>query len=93
MRMIAVWVTAIALISVTIIAWLALTPHYVEMVELVDEEVGDDLTGEAKEAYESVKGSGNNAMAIIGPAFISVIVFWAIMSMSKEERVTGRYRP
>lgn len=92
MRIIAVWVTAIVLIFATVITWVAISPAYFETVAMVDEEVGDNLTGDAKEAYDAVSKSGTNSMRIIGPVFILAYVVWALLKMSQRERYTGAYR-
>ncbi len=92
MRIIAVWVTAIILIFATVITWGAISPAYFETVDMVDEEVGDNLTGSAKEASDAVSNSGTKSMRIIGPAFIVAYVIWALLKMSQRERYTGVYR-
>lgn len=91
MRIIAVWVTAIVLIFATIITWVAISPAYFETVDMVDAEVGDNLTGDAKDAYDTVRQSGNNSIKIIGPAFCLAYVVWALLKMSQRERYTGVY--
>lgn len=92
MKTIAVWATAFVMVFGLILSWLAFSPAFFEMVGWVDEEVGDNLTGEGKEAYDAVKLSGTNIIRIIGPAAAVSVVVWALLSMSKKERYTGQYR-
>ena len=86
------WITALILIFGTVLAWAAISPAYFETVDWVDDEVGDNLTGDAKDAYDTVRQSGNNSMWIIGPAFAVAYVVWALLKMSERERYTGAYR-
>jgi len=58
-------------------------------VAWVTDEV--NLTGEAEEAYESVKQSGNISIQIMAPAFILAYVVWGLLKMSQRERYTGVY--
>lgn len=91
MRTIVVWATAMVMIFGTILAWLAFSPAYFEMVDWVDLEVGDNLTGDGKEAYDAVKQSGTNIIHIIGPAAALGVVIWALLSMQKREKYSGQY--
>ncbi|GAH09518.1 unnamed protein product [marine sediment metagenome] len=89
MRTVSIWVTAIILIFGTIIAWSALSPAYFETVDWVDDDIS--LTGDALDAYDSVKNAGNKTIRIIAPAFILTYVVWALLKMSERERYTGAY--
>jgi len=90
LRVIAVWITAIILIFGVVVAWGAISPAYFDTVNWVDDEV--NLTGDAKDAFDTVKNSGNITIKIIGPAFILAYVVWAFLKMSEKERYAGVYQ-
>ena len=91
MKSVAVWITALALIVISIVTWIVITPPYTEQVAFLDEEIGTQLEGDAKESYEYVRNSGTNILRISPAIFTVVYIVWAFLSMQQEETYSGAY--
>ena len=74
-----------------ILSYVYVLPVYYDIVDVVDTDVGDNLTGAGQEAYESVKTSGNNVVKYIAIVFCLMFIVWGFLKMQEKEKYTGVY--
>lgn len=91
MRLIVVWLVALASIAVTTIVWVAVAPAYYEVRTELNETIGAEMEDLAKETWNKLWTGTEMIYGVAGAALILFTVLWALLSMQREERVTGYY--
>ena len=91
MKVLRVWMTVGSLIVLVMVAWYSLYPAYRQIDDTLNDTIYQDLSGTAKEVYDSNKKWLWTIFKLVPVLFVLVFLYWGWSSMSKRETVTGRY--
>jgi len=91
MRRLVTWLFIIASIFGMVVFYSYIVPVFKGNEEFVDSEVGDDLTGAAKTAYDQNMSAYDIIVKLSGPGFIIALIIFGLISMQKRERYEGHY--
>lgn len=88
-----VWVTAIMLIIINGMIWVAFAPAFKGTSDKLEENLIDKMAeGKAKQVGEKIINAGANMYTLLIVVFDITILIWAFLTGQKKEVLTGVYR-
>jgi len=90
-RVVAVWLAALAAVAATTLVWAFVAPVYYGVHEELNTSIAAELEGQAKETYEGLWTFSDVIFKVAAPALIFTFIGWALLNMQHRERVTGVY--